>query len=94
MRQWFTTYRQNIVSEYDNGSTLPGGGMADDNQREQIRSIGQDGSVDIVWMEEATGFTENDFNEVTARIRGRAAPWGSDRSRPTPTRRRTGFTNG
>ena len=62
--------------EYDNGSIIAYGGMADDNQREQIRSIGQDGSVDIVWMEEATGFTENDFNEVTARIRGRAAPWG------------------
>lgn len=62
--------------EYFNGSILAYGGMADDKQREQIRSIGQDGSVDIVWMEEATGFTENDFNEVTARIRGRAASWG------------------
>jgi phage terminase large subunit len=49
--------------------------MADDKQREQIRSIGQDGSVDIVWMEEATGFTENDYNEVTARLRGKAASW-------------------
>lgn len=61
--------------EYTNGSILAYGGMADDKQREQIRSIGQDGSVDIVWMEEATGFTENDFNEVTARIRGKAASW-------------------
>lgn len=61
--------------EYTNGSILAYGGMADDQQREQIRSIGQDGSVDIVWMEEATGFTENDFNEVTARIRGKAAGW-------------------
>lgn len=61
--------------EYTNGSILAYGGMADDKQREQIRSIGQDGSVDIVWMEEATGFTENDYNEVTARIRGKAAPW-------------------
>ena len=61
--------------EYTNGSILAYGGMADDKQREQIRSIGQDGSLDIVWMEEATGFTENDFNEVTARLRGKAAPW-------------------
>lgn len=61
--------------EYANGSILAYGGMADDKQREQIRSIGQDGSVDIVWMEEATGFTENDYNEVTARIRGKAADW-------------------
>lgn len=61
--------------EYSNGSILAYGGMADDQQREQIRSIGKDGSVDIVWMEEATGFIENDFNEVTARIRGKAASW-------------------
>lgn len=61
--------------EYSNGSILAYGGMADDKQREQIRSIGQDGSVDLVWMEEATGFTENDFNEVSARIRGKAASW-------------------
>lgn len=61
--------------EYTNGSILAYGGMADDKQREQIRSIGQDGSVDIVWMEEATGFTENDFNEVTARLRGKASGW-------------------
>ena len=61
--------------EYTNGSILAYGGMADDKQREQIRSIGQDGSVDIVWMEEATGFTEDDFNEVSARIRGKAASW-------------------
>lgn len=61
--------------EYDNGSILAYGGMADDEQREQIRSTGQDGSVDIAWMEEATAFTEDDFNEVLARMRGKAAPW-------------------
>ncbi len=61
--------------EYGNGSILVYGGMADEEQREQIRSIGQDGSVDIVWMEEATAFTEDDFNEVRARMRGKAAPW-------------------
>ena len=61
--------------EYTNGSILAYGGMADDKQREQIRSIGQDGSVDVVWMEEATGFTESDYNEVTARLRGKAAGW-------------------
>ncbi len=61
--------------EYANGSILVYGGMADEEQREQIRSIGQDGSVDIVWMEEATAFTEDDFNEVKARMRGKAASW-------------------
>ncbi len=61
--------------EYPNGSILAYGGMYDDKQREQIRSIGQDGSVDIVWMEEANRFIEDDFNEVHARMRGKAAPW-------------------
>jgi len=61
--------------EYSNGSILAYGGMADDQQREQIRSIGQDGGVDIVWMEEANRFTENDFNEVLGRMRGNAANW-------------------
>jgi phage terminase large subunit len=61
--------------EYKNGSILAYGGMADDEQREQIRSIGQKGGADIVWMEEANAFTEDDFNEVKARVRGRAASW-------------------
>jgi len=61
--------------EYANGSVLAYGGMKDEEQREQIRSIGQEGRVDIVWMEEASKFTEDDFNEVRARMRGKAAPW-------------------
>lgn len=61
--------------EYSNGSILAYGGMKDDDQREQIRSIGLRGGVDIAWLEEANKFTENDFNEVRARIRGKAAPW-------------------
>lgn len=60
---------------YPNGSILAYGGMADDEQKEQIRSIGQDGGVDVVWLEEANRFTEDDFNEVLARLRGRAASW-------------------
>lgn len=61
--------------EYPNGSILAYGGMADDEQREQIRSIGQQGGVDMVWMEEANRFTEDDFNEILARLRGTAAGW-------------------
>ena len=61
--------------EYSNGSILAYGGMADDEQREQIRSIGQSGGVDLAWMEEAIAFTETDFNELLARMRGQAAPW-------------------
>lgn len=61
--------------EYRNGSILAYGGMADDEQREQIRSIGAAGGLDIAWMEEANAFTEDDFNELRGRIRGRAASW-------------------
>lgn len=60
---------------YSNGSVLIYSGMKDANQREWIRSIGQDGGVDIAWMEEATQFEEQDFNELLARMRGTAAPW-------------------
>jgi len=61
--------------EYSNGSVLVYGGMKDADQRERIRSIGLKGGVDIAWMEEATQFDEGDFNELIARMRGRAAPW-------------------
>jgi phage terminase large subunit len=61
--------------EYQNGSVLVYGGMKDDAQREQIRSVGQAGGVDIAWMEEANKFIEDDYNEVLARLRGTAAPW-------------------
>jgi hypothetical protein len=58
--------------EYWNGSILAYGGMADDEQREQVRSIGQDGGVDIIWNEEANQFEENDYNELIARNRAKA----------------------
>lgn len=61
--------------EFENGSIISYGGMADAKQREKIRSIGIEGGVDICWMEEATQFEEEDFNEVSARMRGNAAPW-------------------
>jgi hypothetical protein len=61
--------------EYPNGSILAYGGMKDEEQREQVRSIGQDGGVDIIWLEEATAFDEEDFNELIARARGKAGPY-------------------
>jgi PBSX family phage terminase large subunit len=70
-----THKQQKSRFEYENGSVLAYGGMADEKQREYIRSIGQDGGVDIVWMEEATRFNEEDFNEVIARVRGKASNW-------------------
>ena len=70
-----THYPSKNRFEYDNGSMLYWGGMKDDAQREGLRSIGQDGSLDIVWIEEANAFTRDDFNEILARMRGKAAPW-------------------
>lgn len=61
--------------EYANGSILAYGGMKDDDQREQIRSVGQAGGVDIAWLEEAHEFTRADFDEILARMRGNAAGW-------------------
>lgn len=59
----------------DSGSIVAYGGMKDEDQREQIRSIGQDGGLDRVWMEEATRFSEADLNEILARMRGSATPY-------------------
>lgn len=70
--KWKPTYNR---FEYQNGSMLMYGGMKNKDQREQIRSFGLEGGLDIVWMEEATSFVEDDFNELLARMRGTAAPW-------------------
>lgn len=61
--------------EYPNGSVLAWGGMCSQDQREQIRSMGQSGGVDMIWLEEAHLFTQADFFELLPRMRGRAAPW-------------------
>lgn len=61
--------------EYKNGSVLAYGGMKDHAQREAIRSIGLEGGLDIVWMEEAHLFTLADFEELLPRMRGRASGW-------------------
>jgi PBSX family phage terminase large subunit len=61
--------------EYANGSILAYGGMKDEDQRESLRSVGLDGGLDIVWMEEAHLFLISDFEELLTRMRGHAAPW-------------------
>lgn len=61
--------------QYPNGSRIVYGGMFDQKQREALRSIvGESGDgVDFAVMEEASTFTEADYEEVTGRLRGRAA---------------------
>lgn len=60
---------------YDNESVIFAGGMKDESQREAIRSMGGEGRVDIIWMEEANAFAREDLDECLARMRGVAAPW-------------------
>ena len=61
--------------QYNNGSQLWVVGLKDEGQREGLRSIGKDGSVDIAWMEEANKLSEDDHNEISARMRGNKAGW-------------------
>lgn len=61
--------------EYTNGSLLFWGGLKDDNQREAIRSMGQDGAFDFIWVEEANALSERDYLELLSRLRGTAADW-------------------
>jgi hypothetical protein len=66
--------RSNRVT-YENGSELIFKGIWDERSREGIKSIGKGGAADIWWMEEGSEFEEEDFNAVTARMRGTAADW-------------------
>ena len=61
--------------EYANGSMLAYGGMKDENQRQAIRSIGLQGGLDYVWIEEANLLTRADFDELLSRMRGTASNW-------------------
>jgi len=61
--------------EYANGSMAVYIGLEDEKQLDRLKSIGRQGGVDIALMEEATEFTERDFNAIRARMRGRAADW-------------------
>jgi PBSX family phage terminase large subunit len=67
--------KSDSLFQYKNGSILYWGGMKDEAQREALRSIGQDGSLDIAWIEEATAFVLDDYEELLARMRGKAAPY-------------------
>lgn len=61
--------------EYANGSMVVYIGLEDKKQLERLKSIGKKGGVDIAFMEEATEFTEQDYNAIRARMRGKVASW-------------------
>ena len=73
--EWGEYKKGEMVFDYNNGSQLWVIGVKDDQQREGLRSLGQDGSVDIAWMEEANKLVLDDHNEIIGRMRGKAAPW-------------------
>lgn len=56
--------------QYTNGSQAYVVGVRDEGQRENLRSIGRDGSFDIAWFEEANKLTLMDHQEISARLRG------------------------
>jgi hypothetical protein len=64
-----------LYFEYRNGSILAFVGLQDEDARDNLKSIGQDGAVDIAVLEEGTQFEDDDFNAMLARMRGKAAPW-------------------
>lgn len=63
--------------QYPNGSRVVYGGMFDQKQREALRSIAgeQNSGIDGAVMEEGSTFAQDDYEELTTRLRGMAAPW-------------------
>lgn len=64
-----------LIFNYSNGSRIFIVGMKDEAQRQALRSINGDGSADFIWGEEANALSEDDHNELLARLRGHAASW-------------------
>lgn len=56
---------------FPNGSQIILGGLFDEKQRQAIRSF----TIDFAWIEEANKITREDYNEVSARMRGTVAGW-------------------
>ena len=68
--QWGEYKQGEGMFQYSNGSQAYVVGVRDEGQRENLRSIGRDGSFDIAWFEEANKLTLSDHQEISARLRG------------------------
>jgi predicted phage terminase large subunit-like protein len=69
-------YRKaDLMFQYANGSLLAAAGVKDEDQREALRSIFEDGGVDIVWIEEANALSYEAYQEIRTRMRGQASSW-------------------
>lgn len=64
-----------LIFQYSNGSLIFIAGLKDENQRQAIRSINGDGSLDFLWVEEANALTEDDYNELLPRMRANNTGW-------------------
>jgi phage terminase large subunit len=72
---WGVFNKSDGVFNYHNGSQMWVVGMRDEQQREALKSIGKDGSVDFAWFEEANALSEDDHNLLLTRMRGTTAGW-------------------
>ncbi len=72
---WGRYLKGDGLFEYTNGSNLWVVGLNDENQREALKSIGKDGSVDIAFFDEANKLTRDDHNVIGSRMRGKATSW-------------------
>lgn len=70
-----TWHASALMFSYANGSKIFIAGLKDEKQQQALRSINGNGSADIIWGEEANALTEDDHNELLARLRGNAADW-------------------
>ena len=72
---WGEWHKSEGLFSYRNGSQAWVVGLNDEAQREGLRSIGKDGSVDLAWFEEANKLSGDDHSEIIARMRGNAGGW-------------------
>ena len=71
-RHWSVRESPLRLTSLDTGNTVIFRGMKDDRQREKVKSITSDkGKLTWIWAEEATELTEEDFDILDDRLRGK-----------------------
>ena len=71
-RHWSVRESPLRLTCLDTGNTVIFRGMKDDRQREKVKSITSDkGKLTWIWAEEATELTEEDFDILDDRLRGK-----------------------
>lgn len=73
--EWGEYHKSEGLFQYNNGSQAWVVGLNDETQREGLRSIGKDGTVDLAWFEECNKLSLADHSEIVARMRGNTAGW-------------------